>query len=248
MSITKWGWLTASDEEYQMWYQTHEIPTCELDAIAQNYNCDKSNAQILSKAWKNSDSESDIKAAGHNYTQIYDSYFSEIRYDKIRLLELGIGNYPTNGYSLRVWLDYFPNAEITFIDQSDRNFMFDFSYDRSRVKFYCCDQSDNNALSIFAKDNCSSFDVIIDDCSHIAQHQFDTLKIFFRDVLKTGGLYFIEDIHDNNFLEFLPPIFDSLNRDHVLYTDTGLEHIEEISKIDLYRSLICLHKGNRVTR
>ena len=37
-------------------------------------------------------------------------------------------------------------------------------------------------------------DVIIDDGSHIAQHQFDTFNFLFEKMLGNGGVYIIEDI------------------------------------------------------
>lgn len=248
MIENKFGWHTATDQEYDLWYKTHQMPTSDLDSIGQKFNCDKANRQILSKFWKNGDTDEGIIAAGHNYTQIYDTYFSGMRYNKINILEFGVGNYPTNGHSLRMWLEYFPFANITFLDWSDTNFIFDFEFDRSRVDFVLCDQSDNKAMSDFASQNYHKYDVVIDDCAHIGKFQYDTLKIFFPSLLNNEGLYFIEDLHDNSFLQYIPTLYDSLNRNNVLYNESGLEYIPGIAKIDLYRSLICLHKGNKISR
>ena len=45
---------------------------------------------------------------GHNYTEIYEKYFYNIRNEKISLLEIGFGG----GDSLKLWEEYFANSKI----------------------------------------------------------------------------------------------------------------------------------------
>ena len=44
----------------------------------------------------------------HGYIEIYESYFSKIRHDKLKILEIGIAD----GKSLLTWSDYFENSQI----------------------------------------------------------------------------------------------------------------------------------------
>ena len=60
----------------------------------------------------------------HGYTRLYETHFASRRPTVRRLLEIGVGGinswhgYETTegGQSLRMWRDYFPNAEIVGID------------------------------------------------------------------------------------------------------------------------------------
>lgn len=63
----------------------------------------------------------DLVSIGKNYPSnknksgfllIYENYFKELRLKKINILEIGIDK----GDSLRIWRDYFPNANICGVD------------------------------------------------------------------------------------------------------------------------------------
>lgn len=243
----KW-WPKSTDADFEKWEQTKDKPTCLLDEICQKYNCDKSNSQMVSKQYRNTSEDIEVKIQGHNYTEIYEKYFSSRRLEKLNILEIGIGNYPTNGQSMKAFLEYFPNAKLTYLDWSYSNFMFDFDFDKSRVSFVRLDQSNNTELFEFSNLQIEKFDFIIDDCSHQGEHQYNTLKFLFPKLLKDDGVYFIEDIHDSNFLSYLPKIYDNLNSGNVNYTSLYNEEDLGISKITMYRSLLCFEKGDKITR
>lgn len=91
----------------------------------------------------------------HNYTDFYQLIFSPRRNSVTSLLECGIGTtnteLPSNmgeegnpGASLRVWRDYFPNAEVTGID-IDPEVMFS----GSRIDTYCVDQTSESSIESF---------------------------------------------------------------------------------------------------
>lgn len=121
----------------------------------------------------------------HKYTYIYDKYLSPIRDEKIRILEIGV----FDGQSLRMWEDYFPNAEITAIDIDPR--CAEFASERSRV--FIGDGTDMDFIrrEVFSQVG-DMFDVIIDDGSHRNDHIIMSLENLFPH-LKYGGYYFIED-------------------------------------------------------
>ena len=58
--------------------------------------------------WNSYDTD---KEKGHGYGSIYDKYFKDIKYDVKNILEIG-----TRPGSIRLWLDYFPNANLYGID------------------------------------------------------------------------------------------------------------------------------------
>lgn len=166
-----------------------------------------------------------------------------------------MGNYPTNGYSLRMWLDYFPNAEIDIIDNNKGNFRCDFDYDKDRVNFFLCDQDNIDELNNFVENASKKYDIIIDDGSHIPKHQILTYKVFFNSILNNNGIYVVEDLFES--------VENNCNNNFPLYI--GLENLKLqsgclcekkksdysnnlISSIHMYRGICFIFKGRKITR
>lgn len=135
-----------------------------LDDIALKYATDKSSTQ-------------------HNYTEKYDRYFSPLRNEKLKVLEIGI----QNGFSLKTWKEYFPNAEIFGIDIVDCSHM-----DEERVTTLKGSQNDLTFLKKI-NDQYGPFDIIIDDGSHNSADMRISFDFLFP-LLKKDGLYVVEDI------------------------------------------------------
>lgn len=140
----------------------------------------------------------------HNYTDVYEAYLGGLRRERINLLEVGLGipgdawdaqvahgRNAIGGASMRMWHDYFPNANIFGADIHDANFL-----DSDRIQTFRVDQGDRAQLAAMAEQVDGGFDVVIDDGSHRADHQQITFGALFPYV-KPGGLYFIEDLMRN---------------------------------------------------
>ena len=144
------------------------------------------------------------KWSANNYTDIYQAYLSPIRHKVQHFCEIGLGVPGPNwqsaiahgeneggGGSIRMWSKFFPNAQIHGLDINPATHL-----DGGRVKTYIVDQSSAESLDAFKKQTADVlFDVIIDDGSHIAEHQQITISRLW-DRLRPGGLYFIEDLND----------------------------------------------------
>jgi ubiquinone/menaquinone biosynthesis C-methylase UbiE len=122
-----------------------------------------------------------------NFTLMYDQYMSKYRNEPIKILEIGIGSGP----SLNIWYEYFPNATIYAIDVDNHS-----QKNNDRVTTYICDQSNRNNLEELMK-TIGEVDLIIDDGSHVIDHQQISLGFLFR-YLKSGGQYWIEDLHTSD--------------------------------------------------
>lgn len=123
----------------------------------------------------------------HGYTSVYETYFAPLRSQPVRLLEIGVWE----GASLELWSRVFEQGSITGMD-------IDLSrYDRSpeRTSVVMCDQSDANALSDFGRVH-GSFNIIIDDGSHMPEHQLTTFHALWP-FLHPGGLFVVEDLQVN---------------------------------------------------
>ncbi|MGB7269037.1 MAG: class I SAM-dependent methyltransferase, partial [Albidovulum sp.] len=89
--------------------------------------------------------------------------------------------------SVRMWLEYFPKAQIHGLDVSDFSW---FSADR--FSFYRCDMDERCNIAAAAA-AMPDFDIILDDASHASHHQQNAFLELFAH-LKPGGLYIIEDL------------------------------------------------------
>lgn len=140
----------------------------------------------------------------HNYTDIYEAYFSGLRDKPISILEIGIGlkrkddpriahgRNSEGGASIKMWYDYFPQASVHAIDIVPAT-----QLDNDRIHTAVVDQSSSESLRAYVESlNGKQFDIIIDDGSHHPNHQQLTLDILFPS-LKSGGLYFIEDLRND---------------------------------------------------
>jgi len=125
---------------------------------------------------------------GHGYTPFYEMFFEGRRNAPINFLELGV----REGWSLRMWDEYFPNASIFGIDNNAEG-LCPLKFDSKKINFTICSQSDQHALNKIA-DGCGGFDIIVDDASHISSLSIQSFKILFPR-LKKGGIYVIEDLH-----------------------------------------------------
>ncbi|HEX5327835.1 MAG TPA: class I SAM-dependent methyltransferase [Acetobacteraceae bacterium] len=127
-----------------------------------------------------SDKESDD---GHSYGATYHELLRGLRYRPIRLLEIGV----LSGDSLLGWRAFLPRATIVGCDIRPKPHCA-----HRRIRTYVTDQSSAADLAALAAAE-GPFDVIIDDGSHISDHQITSFYALF-DHLRGGGLYVIEDV------------------------------------------------------
>ncbi len=141
---------------------------------------------------------SDKGSGKHRYTELYQMLFHPLRDRPITFLEMGllIGG-PELGASadretrdlpsVRMWLEYFPRAQIHGLDVSDFAW---FAHDR--FTFHRCDMDARENIARAAA-GMPDLDVVIDDASHASHHQQNAFLELFPKVVP-GGLYIIEDL------------------------------------------------------
>ena len=125
----------------------------------------------------------------HNYTEIYDEYFSKYIGKSPNILEIGV----FQGASLKMYHEYFVDCEVYAIDIVDSCVRFS----DNKTHIYIFDAADKAGIDMFKRlIGNVKFDIIIDDGSHEPYEQYRTLIGFF-DLLTEDGIYIIEDIHSN---------------------------------------------------
>lgn len=145
------------------------------------------------------DSISPLPWGYHNYTDFYALLFDHCRQDISNVFELGIGtNYedvPSSmtstgkpGASLRMWREYFPNANIVGADIDSR-----ILFQEDRINTFEVDQTSQDSIKEMWSKIETNFDIIIDD----GLHEYSANIIFFANSfhkLRSGGIYIIEDV------------------------------------------------------
>ena len=137
----------------------------------------------------------DKSSAHHDYLNFYETFLGPLRNKTLNILEVGV----LNGASLLTWEEYFPNANIVGADISYKTKQFE----RNRVSIEIIDQSNVEELTNLAIKH-GPFDIIIEDGSHMWEHQITSLRTLFPFV-KHEGIYIVEDLQTN---------FGTLDRDY----------------------------------
>lgn len=117
----------------------------------------------------------------HNYVPLFVRHFEPCRTTVRRVLEIGV----EAGTSLRMWRDYFPNAEIWGFDIDPRCK----SQESDRIKVVIGDQTKEIDLDTLPGD----FDIVIDDGLHTQDAQIKTFLFIFREKMAERGIYVVED-------------------------------------------------------
>uniref|UniRef100_A0A183BUB2 Class I SAM-dependent methyltransferase n=1 Tax=Globodera pallida TaxID=36090 RepID=A0A183BUB2_GLOPA len=131
--------------------------------------------------------ETDKGARIHNYTGVYYRYFGPIRHKALKFLEIGL----FKGSSVKMWEQYFPNAELHFVDITDQYL----EYRSTRSKYHFLDQSNMTQLREFTAENGGPFDIIIDDGGHMPYQIIPSFQALFPVLSENGGIYVMEDLH-----------------------------------------------------
>lgn len=150
--------------------------------------------------------------AEHRFDIPYSRLLDDHRHEVTRVLEIGV----KRGSSLRVWEDYFPNARIFGIDIQPKYAAF--ASERSQV--FIGSQADQELLRQVSTAANFSFDLIVDDGSHMSDDQVASLKYLWPSLKAPHGIYALEDLHahvkfpdhyGNQDCEY-PPMSDMLVR------------------------------------
>lgn len=123
----------------------------------------------------------------HAYTPVYHALFAEDRLDVRHVLEIGINA----GSSLRMWKEYFPNAQIVGLDSDARCLV----HNEDRIRCIGADQGSPESLCVAMGQlgEAPPFDMIIDDGSHFRDHQITSMKTLLP-FLAPWGYYIVEDL------------------------------------------------------
>lgn len=165
----------------------------------------------------------------------------------LRMLEIGV----SNGGSLDLWREFFgADAIIYGIDINP-----DCAVHNGRSGQVRIGSQNDPAFLNGVVDEMGGLDILLDDGSHVAEHQRTSFRTLYPR-LSVGGLYAVEDLHTAywggygggyleraSFIEFLKDVFDQM---HGWYADVGdLEGMRldtSVYALHLYDSIAFIEK------
>lgn len=129
----------------------------------------------------------------HHYTPVYYDLFKDRRESVKKVLEIGVGE----GAGLRMWRDFFPNAQIYGAENDPARLFRD-----NRIEVFECDQTDGNSLRWVIAKIGFDIDLVIDDGSHRHTDQIFSC-VTLMEWLLGNTIYVIEDVADAAIAEKL---------------------------------------------
>ena len=224
---------------------------------------------VLHKLLKEAGSD---KAGHHGYTRFYDPLFEPLRTYPTRLVEIGV----EEGKSMRAWQKYFSNHQSHVFGIGYGNWQTELVIrceDALQTKtgaavglgppcdLYHGDQASNAFLNTFLKRTGGRFDIVIDDGSHVPDHQRITFESLWPAVVP-GGLYAIEDVEtsywDQNssiyeyslrgqrsIVEHMKAVADAINREFTGGESPLPAVYNDVGTITFAHNLIVLRKQTK---
>lgn len=122
------------------------------------------------------------KGGTHTYLETYDKLFAPFQ-NGCSFLEIGLAG----GDSIKLWDEYFDNSKIVGCDLS---IIFERLQYKNEVELISCNATDAKILTELRE---KTFDIIIDDGSHMTQDQITTFNLL-KSRMNKGAVYIIEDI------------------------------------------------------
>lgn len=183
-----------------------------------------------------------------HYLERYEQHFGKYRGTSLKFLEIGV----FKGGSLEMWRSYFgPTSRICGIDIDPECAAYETPGTTVRIG----SQADPEFLASVVAEF-GTPDIILDDGSHVAEHQEASFRTLFP-LLKEGGLYVIEDLHTaywpqwnggyrrkGSAIEIVKDMIDDM---HGWYHEspTSTPAQSEIGGIHIYDSMVFIEKKHR---
>jgi hypothetical protein len=168
-----------------------------LSEIANIFETDKGTANPLTLSWGK---DYPTHKCMH-YTKTYEKYLNPFRNKQnFSMLEVGICDKRFPYASAYMWKNFFKDVDYYGVDNfwghSLEDKLSDISkLNESGINFIYADQGNYNDWEQLQKIFVNSLDCVVEDGSHWPNHMMISLWQS-RNMLKTGGLYFMEDIQN----------------------------------------------------
>lgn len=125
----------------------------------------------------------------HAYTAVYNLLFSHLRYQPIKFGEVGI----LDNMSMFMWRNFFTRATLYGFEFDDKRIDKAIEDRIPNAHYSKIDVSDTKSLYRAFNEAGGNFDILIDDSTHLFEHQINFAEVAV-DFVNPGGIMIIEDV------------------------------------------------------
>lgn len=136
--------------------------------------------------------KSGLNLDGHRsgYTSFYNLIFTNLINKKCSIAEIGI----EKNASTKMWRSFFKRAKIDCFELDRYKIRLALKHKLKNVKYHFIDVNNRSIIKSQFKKTKKKYDIIIDDSTHLFQHQINII-LSTHQFLKSGGILIIEDIY-----------------------------------------------------
>jgi len=167
-----------------------------LSQIANELETDKGTADKLTLSWGKDWPEHICMG----YTETYEKYMQDFREKPVKLFEIGICDKRFPYASPKMWLTYFKYIDLYCVDNFWGSYLIDklseiHQLNNIGINFIYADQGNFCDWNEMKQVCPGDFDFFVEDGSHWPNHMIVSLWQA-RDMIKSGGYYFMEDLQN----------------------------------------------------
>ena len=141
----------------------------------------------------------------HSYLDLYHKLLVNKKETAKNVLEIGIGDCQgiTNGGSIKLWNDYFTNADVYALDIQSDDSVWDGIKNNDKIILYTSvDAYDEEIFKNLLLNKNIQFDFMLDDGPHTLESMKQFIKLYSQ-IMTDDGILIIEDIQNWDWIEIL---------------------------------------------
>ena len=204
-----------------------------------------SNTKLCELGKKFPTNKSSIQLIGHRsgYTGIYNLLFSQFIDKVIVIAEIGI----EDNNSIKMWRNYFKKAIIHGFEFDDNKIKKAKKNKLKKTYIHKIDVHNEKSIVKSFKKTKTTFDIIIDDSTHIFEDQIRVIKNSYK-FLNVNGILIVEDIYQNRKKYSEKNYFDNLKKlkkyfHHVSFIDCS--HVNNFQANQKNDKILLMVRNNK---
>ena len=135
----------------------------------------------------------------HSYLELYQELLFSKKETAKNVLEVGI----LNGGSIKLWNDFFPNANVYGLDIIPINYIWDEIKNKDKITLYnSVDAYDETFFKTTFLDKNIQCDFMLDDGPHTLESMKQFIKLYSQ-IMTDDGILIIEDVQSWDWIEML---------------------------------------------
>jgi len=135
----------------------------------------------------------------HSYLDLYQDLLVNKKNTALNVLEIGI----LNGGSIKLWNDFFINANVYGLDLMSINSVWEQIKDNEKIKLYTSINAyDDDFFTKHFLDKNIKFDFMLDDGPHTLASMTQFIKLYSQ-VMTHDGILIIEDVQSIDWIDIL---------------------------------------------